>query len=230
MAYSNKDYQSDLSNPDMLHLKTRKRFQAFYDQCALGLAKHIKYEAERMNWISFRPNSRLIELGCCSGQNVVEWLSRYPTLRYTAVDVSQGFVDETKRRVEEAGFGDRVVYHVGFIEDLPGGNVSGTYTDVVLTETLEHVQNPLPVLKVAWSLVSDGGNLWITVPSRRVGTYSHVRGIAPKELRVLLTKAGIGEVLLLDKVSDRSTGLATRCHVTKTGTALRPSQRVRSSG
>jgi len=212
MDYSNEEYQSDLTNPDMPHIKTRDRFQSFYDQCAQGPAKDIQYFAQRMDWIVFGPQARIIELGCCSGHNVVEWLTRYPDVHVKAVDVSQGFIDETRRRVEAAGMGDRVLYHTGFIEDL-----TGTYTDVVLTETLEHVQDPLPVLRVAWSMVDEGGSLWITVPSIRVGTYSHVRGINPQELQELLLDVGVklSQVKVLDKVSDPGTIFSTRCLAVK---------------
>lgn len=215
MNYSEQDYQSDLKNPEMIHLDSRERFQSFYQQCSFGIAKDIKYVPERMNWIEFGPNARIIELGCCSGQNVVEWLTRYPDSTMMLVDVAQGFIDETRRRVEQAGLQDRASYHVGFIEDLPAGDVAENYTDVVLTETLEHVQDPLPVLEVAWSLVAPGGNLWITVPSFRIGTFSHVRGINATQLGEMLQEIGAEPPVVLKEVPDPSTRRATRCHVVR---------------
>lgn len=190
-TYSQDQYFKDLEDPQSPHLESREHFKAFYDELGKGPAKYIEYPA-RMNWVTPSHGARIIELGCSSGYNVVKWLADDPYCSVVAVDVSSSAVHETIRRIKELP--EEAKMRVGvfetFIEDAHE-YIHGTFDDVVLTEVLEHVQDPMPVLESAWAFVGRGGTLWVTTPSRRWGNFSHVRGIRAATLASMLQDVGV---------------------------------------
>jgi 2-polyprenyl-3-methyl-5-hydroxy-6-metoxy-1,4-benzoquinol methylase len=198
MRYTPQDYERDLNDPAMPHLGTRERFKAFYEQLALGPAKRVTYPAHRMDWIDLTRGGWVIELGCHVGYDLIHWTSQDPDLVAWGVDVSENMLNEARRRVSALPTSQqqRIQLTRAFIEDLIMGAVlvgapkgHDEPTDIVLTEVLEHVQDPLPVLKVAVELARSG-TLWITTPITRWGNFSHVRGIPPDEMGELLRGAG----------------------------------------
>jgi 2-polyprenyl-3-methyl-5-hydroxy-6-metoxy-1,4-benzoquinol methylase len=191
MNYTSADYESDLNDPDMPHIRSRERFQAFYEHLAEGPAKRVTYPAHRMDWIEPTKGGWVIELGCHVGYNLVQWLNQDPDLEAWGVDVSQNMLAQAYNRLTKAHPDGSWRLLFGFIEDLEigGQNYTHDVTDVVLTETLEHVIDPIPVLAKAVEL-SAHGTLWITTPQTRWGNYSHVRGITPAELGEMLREVG----------------------------------------
>jgi len=189
--YSQGQYFEDLEDPKVPHLETREHFKAFYDELGKGPAKDIEYPA-RMNWVTPGSGSRIIELGCSAGYNVVKWLTDDHECSVVAVDVSSSAIHETVSRIGELPTEAqmRVAVFEAFIEDAHE-HISGAFDDVVLTEVLEHVQDPMPILESAWAFVRQGGTLWITTPSRRWGNYSHVRGIRAATLASMLQDIGV---------------------------------------
>lgn len=193
MEYSYEDYQRDLNDPTMPHLKDRERFLAFYDKLgsdkpALG----VQYPAHRMDWVAPRKGGYILELGCHAGYDIVKWLLEDTTAHAVGVDISKPLLVEAHGRALVAGIDDRAVWVESFIEDLPNDTEISkvNYTDIVLTETLEHVQDPVPVLKAALHFMGDETLLWISVPNHRWGNFSHVRGLNSEQLTEALVTAG----------------------------------------
>ena len=189
--YTQDQYFEDLENPKVPHVESREHFKAFYNELGKGPAKDVKYPA-RMNWVTPGAGARILELGCSAGYNVVKWLTDDPDCTVGAVDVSASAIHETIRRIKELPMDaqSRVGIFEMFIEDAHE-HIHGTFDDVVLTEVLEHVQDPMPVLESAWGFVRKGGTLWVTTPSRRWGNYSHVRGIRAATLASMLQDVGV---------------------------------------
>ncbi len=214
-TYTQEQYNADLNNADTPHLSDKKRFKAFYDELGAGPAKDVKYPMSRMSWVAPKPGGTILELGCSSGYNLVYWLEHDWDCRVVGVDVSRTAIGETLHRLTKLP--DQVTARASvfesFIEDAPR-LVHGRFTDVVLTETLEHVQDPTPVLQVAWDYVAPGGSLWVTVPSRRWGNYSHVRGIRAATLASMLQDVGVDviEIAAIDEVKHQGEYL-TRARV-----------------
>jgi len=204
-VYTDEEYQNDLQNPEMPHLDSADRFKAFYEKLAEGSAKDIQYPASRMNWVKIEPEASIIELGCQSGYNVVRWLQQHPSCTVVAVDVSGRMLTNTMARVKAelpSYIQDNVSYVESFIEELPKLLwLQPRFSDVVLTETLEHVQDPQKCLEVAWWLVRPGGTLWITTPTRRWGNYSHVRGIRAATLASMVQDVGV-DVAWIEEIDE----------------------------
>lgn len=189
MKYTIEDYRKDLRNPEMEHIKSRERFEAFYTM--LGSEPVQKKQNVVMNRFSFiEPKGNIIELGCHVGFNLIHLANQ--GFNVTGVDVSQTLLDEATDRVSKLpkDVADRITLKKSFIEDLDEGT---KYDTIILTETLEHCIDPKPVVEKAHNLLADDGSIFISAPSTRTGTYSHVRGISKDYLRRLLAKCGLKE-------------------------------------
>ena len=193
MEYTKEDYKADLNNPEMPHLKSRERFNKFYDHLGAGeQALAVQYPAHRMDWIKPTKGGLILELGCHAGYDIVKWLTEDKEAQAVGIDISEPLLKEASERCKAAGIVDRVSLYKAFIEDLPKHSIGKNLmpTDIVLTETLEHVQDPLAVLKATKHFMVFDTSLWISVPNHRWGNFSHVRGLNSEQLTKLLEEAG----------------------------------------
>ena len=192
--YTREDFERDLEDPAMPHIKDKKHFQSFYNELGTGeVQQNLKFP-DRMKWVKVKPKGRVLELGCHSGYDLIHWLTKYPELTAIGVDISNPLLEAAKRKAEEARVSDRLVLLNSFIENLPTlGAIGNDITDIVLTETLEHVQEPISVLRATCEILDQQDKectLWITVPAARWGNYSHVRGINKEQLEKLFEDSG----------------------------------------
>ena len=203
MNYSKEDYKRDLQDPNAPHVQNREHFKNFYDQLgADDPAQNVQYPAHRMSFVNPTQGGLILELGCHAGYDIVKWLSDDQNALAVGVDISTPLIEEARRRTEAAGVADRAMFIESFIEDLPVSDhivkthtepsilPKAFFTDVVLTETLEHVQDPKAVLEATRLLMGAGTTLWISVPATRWGNFSHLRGITAKQLQELLFDTG----------------------------------------
>lgn len=186
MKYTINDYYADLKNPNMEHIKSRERFEAFYTM--LGTESIQKKQNIIMNRFAFvEPKGNIIELGCHVGFNLIYLANK--GFNITGVDVAQTLLDEAADRITKLPkvVADRITLKNAFIEDL---EEDIKYDTIILTETLEHCMDPKPIMEKAYNILANDGNVFISAPSTRTGTYSHVRGISKDYLTRLLNKCG----------------------------------------
>ena len=207
MEYTREDYEKDLVDPKMPHLKDKARFLAFYEMLGSDEpALSVQYPCHRMNWVKPKKGGLILVLGCHAGYDLVKWLLSDKKAFAIGVDISKSILEEAQRRLDKAGVSKNALLVKSFIEDLPkypptfkredekAGRLNMEHiTDIVLTETLEHVQEPVSVLSVAKWFMSEGSTLWISVPNHRWGNFSHARGINSEELLVMLYKVGFSK-------------------------------------
>lgn len=189
MAYTESDYRHDRESEDRLHIRSRERFKAFYDRLGRDDVQ-LKQRAVPQRFAFVQPVGEIIELGCHIGFNLLE-LARAGHV-VTGVEVSETLITEARRRVAALPpeIAARITLVQGFIEDLPEEK---KYDTVILTETLEHVMDPAEVVAKAARLTAKGGRVFVSAPTERVGTFSHVRGVAPEDLRAWFLQAGLDE-------------------------------------
>lgn len=183
--YSKEQFERDLKNPGLEHIKDRETFKGFYDRLGeMDIQKTQKYKDWRMKFIY--PKGKIIELGCHAGFDLIVYAKR--GFEITGVDISTSLLELAKGKISQQPeeVQKRITLINSFIEDLPEDK---KYDTIILTETLEHVQNPVPVLKKAKNLLAKNGRIFISTPSQREGNYSHVRGISPFEMHALLNIA-----------------------------------------
>jgi SAM-dependent methyltransferase len=132
----------------------------------------------------FRPGSTL-ELGGSRGDFTERLLARFGDL--TSVDASRVAVDESRCR-----FGDRVDLVLGTFESVV---LPRRYDNVVMTHALEHLDDPVGVLRrVNDEWLADDGRLLLVVPnanapSRQIAVYM---GLIDHNAAVTEAEAGHG--------------------------------------
>jgi SAM-dependent methyltransferase len=101
------------------------------------------------------PDGRALELGCYLGDST-EWLiGRYGDL--TVVEAASTLVDAARKR-----FGDRVRFFCNTFEAI---NLEETFDAIFLINTLEHLDDPVLVLRKIRGWLTDKGRLFLLVPN-----------------------------------------------------------------
>jgi len=187
MKYNHKHYANDLKDPRTLHLKDRARFKNFYEELGKdpAQANQIYYE-DQMSFVT--PWGKIIELGCHSGFNLIHWAKQ--GYECVGVELSESLVELGKKRIamEEICVQNRITLVNDWIEDFVP---SEKYQTVVLTEVLEHVIDPLVVMRKAVECLASNGSIFISAPEKRTGTFSHVRAVGKSLLRRLLEQTNL---------------------------------------
>jgi 2-polyprenyl-3-methyl-5-hydroxy-6-metoxy-1,4-benzoquinol methylase len=185
--YTKDDFMDDLFSNKIQHTKSLDRFSGFYHELGKLKVQHEqKYQAYRTDWI--KPKGEVIELGCHVGFNVIKWAR--DGFNVTGVDISKSLLDQAKDRVrrQPREVRCRIKWIKSFIESLP---VDKKYDTIVVTETLEHVINPLTILEKARDLLAKNGKIYVTSPNVKTGNNSHVRGVSSYYMRELAHKSGL---------------------------------------
>lgn len=133
---------------------------------------------------SFEPFFRrgsLLELGSYQGQFTQRFLSRFEDI--TCVEASGEAIEEACRKL-----GDRVQYVHSTFESV---TLANRYDNIVLTHVLEHLDDPVRVLKrVNDEWLTEGGRFFLVcpnanAPSRQIavkmGLISHNAAVTPAE-------------------------------------------------
>ncbi len=103
----------------------------------------------------FLPEGRALELGCYEGDST-EWLARrYADL--TAVEAAPGLVEAARNR-----FGARVKFICSTFEAC---DLNETFDAIFLINTLEHLDDPVLVLRRIADWLSPTGRLFLLVPN-----------------------------------------------------------------
>lgn len=102
--------------------------------------------------------SRVLEAGCGVGAQTVTLARNSPQALITSVDISAASVAEAKRRVVEAGLSN-VEFQQADIFKLPFAPRS--FDHVFVCFVLEHLSNPIEVLRVLKNLIKDGGTITV---------------------------------------------------------------------
>jgi len=202
--YSYDDYTADRNSSDIIHTKDKIRFRDFYEALARDPAQHKQqYQSFRTDWI--RPIGSIIEPGCHIGFNCIHYgrLGHY----CVGIDVSQGLIDLANDALakESDEVRSRVQFIQGYIEDI---SLPMKFNTVLLTETLEHVIDPIPIMLKCREFITDNGMLFITAPSIKTGNNSHIRGISEEYAMELANLSDFDIVLFARGIKDQTCFIA----------------------
>lgn len=100
-----------------------------------------------------------LEAGTGHGLFFLESLLEGSFKKYTAVDISQTSLQITKNIVDSYKINKDITYLHKNIFDFDESN---RFDFIVMCEVLEHLENPLEILKKLQSLLSDGGKAFFT--------------------------------------------------------------------
>lgn len=164
------------------HIESREAYRAYYNEGYPGTIRGVNpFRESYMRFFAPEPGESIVDLGCGTGASVIH----YARLGHpcTGVDVSRPMLDVG--RAASAGLDPAPQWVESFIEDWEPDR---RYRHVLLTEVLEHVMDPLPVLAKAKEAAEE---VFITAPTIRVGTDVHVRGVSEEELREWIDTVGL---------------------------------------
>lgn len=119
--------------------------------------KHIDNLKEHVGRIE---GMRVLDLGSGRGKFLVELAKRGGNGK--GVELSLGYIEETKRRAAEAGVSVEVRQGVG--EKIPFPDKSFDFVN--MSEVIEHVEHPEKVMSEVARVLGDGGKVYVSVPSR----------------------------------------------------------------
>ena len=126
----------------------------------------------------FAPTANILDVGCGTA-----WLADHFS-SYTGVDVSSEMV----ARAAERG---RQVVRVDAAGDLPFEN--STFDGVILKDLLEHVSDPVTVVRESLRVLKPGGRVYASSPDAQRWAwddYTHRRPFTRRSFRLLFRDAG----------------------------------------
>jgi SAM-dependent methyltransferase len=154
----------------------------------------------------FDPGTRLLDVGCGTA-----WLADH-FADYTGVDGSPDAVEAAARR-------GRTVLLADVDERLPF--VDATFGGAVLKDVLEHVRDPVAVVREVRRVVAPGGRVFASSPDAQRWAwddYTHRRPFTRKALRLLFADHGWS----VERVGYESVAPGTSVVAARTRTNRRP--------
>lgn len=134
------------------------------------------------------PEATILDFGCGSGDLLVSLAARYPLARLAGVDGSTEGLAITARVLPEATLA-RADFAAGAPEQL-----RGWASHAVCSEVLEHMDDPVAVLKAVAQCLKPGGRLVVTVPGGPMSAFDksigHRGHYTRGRLRGEMTQAG----------------------------------------
>ncbi|MBI5677704.1 MAG: methyltransferase domain-containing protein, partial [Planctomycetes bacterium] len=187
-----KKYRYISDGPDYRHLQHRERYKELYEEVGLIEAnQQIRWREEWMKYFAPKANSTILELGAHNGPNLIH----YARLGHTVhgVELSENLISTFEKFInkEPLDVQQRVKMDHGWIEEFTPEN---EYDYVLCTEVLEHVMNPVEILKVARKALKPHGLLYICSPITLWGNNTHVRAVPVERLRQWLTEADLSPI------------------------------------
>lgn len=177
------------NEPDYSHLNDREKYKAMYNEVGTVEAnKTIKWREEWMKNFHPKPNSTILELGAHNGPNLLH----YGRLghKVTGVDISDTLIEtfEKHKKLESIEVQNRITMVKSWIEDYEPAE---EFDYVLVTEVLEHVSDPVAILKTAVKGLKKDGYLYVSSPTTHWGNNTHVRGVPPEDLKKWIDEVGL---------------------------------------
>ncbi len=136
-------------NRAYVHGYSRSESQRLTDQ-ARTLCELLHHDT------AYADGASVLEAGCGVGAQTVTLASSSPGASLTCVDIAIDYLDEARRRVEEAGLRN-VSFLQADLNDLPFED--GRFDHVFFCFVLEHLPNPLAVLRRLRRVLKPGGTI-----------------------------------------------------------------------
>ncbi len=135
-------------------------------------------------------SATILDVGCGTGDMLMALERRYPNARFAGIDRSQTGLDVTAKKNPNAQVS---------IVDLassatPHGELVSWASHAVCSEVLEHVEDPISVLKQLSHFIKPGGSVSITVPGGPKSAFDrsigHITHYTPALITQQLESAG----------------------------------------
>jgi len=136
-------------------------------------------------------DDRIVDIGSGQGDLAVHLSRHVPGARILGLEYSASGVAISRSKLPSATFLQRDL----LVDEPPPSEYAGWATRAVCSEVLEHVDDPLRLLKNALRFCAPGCRLIVTVPGGPMSAFDHYIGhrkhYETRELRTLLGSAGL---------------------------------------
>jgi S-adenosylmethionine-diacylgycerolhomoserine-N-methlytransferase len=107
------------------------------------------------------PGTRVLEVGCGTGRNLIVAARRYPGAHFTGLDISAEMLATARRNVARAGLADRITFVQGDATAFDAASLSGGagFDRVFLSYTLSMIPEWQAALATAARALAPGGRL-----------------------------------------------------------------------
>jgi ubiquinone/menaquinone biosynthesis C-methylase UbiE len=133
---------------------------------------------------------RLLDIGSGTGEFAEEFSRRYPRAQYLGLELSRTGVEVSSRRVPTATFVQCDLLQHSNSDKVPDFSA----THAVCSEVLEHVDEPVALLRNASRYLAPGCRLIVTVPGGPMNAFDkhigHRRHFTPAAIGEVLQQAG----------------------------------------
>lgn len=124
---------------------------------------HLKAHRIFKNFLDKFSGNRYLEVGPGHGYYFVEAVKKGGYKEYTAIDISKTSIEMTRSYVQD--YDDLDMGKLHFIHnDFLKSYVKDKYDSIVMSEVLEHVEDPAAFLQKAYDLLDDKGKIFLNVP------------------------------------------------------------------
>jgi len=112
-------------------------------------------------WLDLSKSKNLLEIGCGVGAQMMEILKKYPDIKITGIDLHEAQILKAKEVLSNRGI-DPLRYKLISGNILNPIDIDHDFDDILLVWVLEHVKNPLELLKSGQQYLRKGGKIHIT--------------------------------------------------------------------
>jgi len=107
----------------------------------------------------FNPKGTLVDLGCGSGNLIIQIAESFPDLNLIGIDISSEILEFAKKQALDRGLGKKIEFKIGNVEKLPFSNESIDF--IISTFSLHHWVNPLKGFNEIHRVLKRDGTLLI---------------------------------------------------------------------
>jgi 2-polyprenyl-3-methyl-5-hydroxy-6-metoxy-1,4-benzoquinol methylase len=108
--------------------------------------------------------NRILEIGPGHGLFCALAAEELPQARIEAWDVSPSSLEVTRESLGKLGLNEKVALKIRDVVEMVPGSNADTFDGIVISEVLEHLENPVGVLRRLASFLEPGGKVFINVP------------------------------------------------------------------
>jgi ubiquinone/menaquinone biosynthesis C-methylase UbiE len=124
---------------------------------ALNLHDYILEHGKLVETLAETRDRSLLDVGCGGGQAAIRMKERYPHLRLTGIDLSEGMIAGARRRAQSKGWAIR--FEVADAQALPFPDAS--FEVVYSFGSAKHWPDPLKGFGECWRVLRPGGDLLV---------------------------------------------------------------------
>ncbi len=139
-----------IDNPDVAKAYERMTNFLPFKLLQRKIVSHLK---------KFHPQGLLVDIGCGSGNLIVQIAEKFPNLKLGGVDISNEILELARKRADAHGLGEKIEFKLGNATKLPFPDASVDF--IISTFSMHHWTNPLDVLNEIYRVLKKDGTFLI---------------------------------------------------------------------